>query len=414
MYLKIQSIWKNQLAIILALAYFYFFLMIFIILYLQVKEAIQPNKRDLAAAEAECARISAESEEAGEEQRVKENQQGSAGGKGKGKSKHPEDDFMATLHQQLQETGQQVLQLQQAMRPQMPAEVFGTYVMGTLVNLTERKFKKACTDISRILKVAIQDSDEEEHARAAPPSPWQAGAIDPVLHPPPGRQEPIDTVLHPPPGKQEPIDPVLHPPSRPLPSPSSSGNRAVEEHQATNLQIIYNEWMLPFRKVTNQRTTWKHMRNRAAGMAHEQEPETRKFPNMNGGFLRKVENKKELISFISGQICKRHKTAGHKVGFERSWAIERPWVFCAEEDGVDVLMCKLCTTHKPVGVGQRLRLPNTAHCATAAREEHAAPWCSESSHVAQEGTSWWPGINGIGEAGCKWRRTQGSVLHLAP
>ena len=47
-----------------------------------MKEAIQPNKGDLAAAESECARISAESEEAGEEQRVKENQQGSAGGKG--------------------------------------------------------------------------------------------------------------------------------------------------------------------------------------------------------------------------------------------------------------------------------------------------------------------------------------------
>ena len=87
-----------------------------------MKEAIQPNKGDLAAAEAECARISAEAEEAGEEQRVKENQQGS--GKGKGKSKHPEDDFMATLHKQLQETGRQLLQLQQAMRPQMPAEAF--------------------------------------------------------------------------------------------------------------------------------------------------------------------------------------------------------------------------------------------------------------------------------------------------
>ena len=61
----------------------------------------------------------------------------------------------------------------------------------------------------------------------------------------------------------------------------------------------------------------------------------------------------ELISFISRQICKRRKTAGNKVGFESSWAIERPWVFCAEEDGVEVLMCNLCTTYKPVGVGQR-------------------------------------------------------------
>ena len=98
--------------------------MLFITLYLQVKEAIQSNNGDLSAAEAECARLGAEAEEAGEE-RVKENQQGSASGKGKGKGKHPEDDFMATLHQQLQETGQQVLRLQQAMRPQTPAEVFG-------------------------------------------------------------------------------------------------------------------------------------------------------------------------------------------------------------------------------------------------------------------------------------------------
>ena len=55
----------------------------------------------------------------------------------------------------------------------------------------------------------------------------------------------------------------------------------------------------------------------------------------------------------SAPPAKRRKTAGHKVGFESLWAIERPWVFCAEEHGVEVLMCKLCTTHKPVGVGQR-------------------------------------------------------------
>ena len=55
----------------------------------------------------------------------------------------------------------------------------------------------------------------------------------------------------------------------------------------------------------------------------------------------------------SAPPTKRRKTAGHKVGFDSSWAIERPWVFCAEEDGVEVLMCKLCTTHKPVGVGRR-------------------------------------------------------------
>ena len=94
--------------------------MLFITLYLQVKEAIQSNNGDLSAAEADCARIGTDAEVAGEE-RVKENQQGSE--KGKGTSKHPEDDFMATLHQQLQETGQQVIRLQQAMRPQMPAEV---------------------------------------------------------------------------------------------------------------------------------------------------------------------------------------------------------------------------------------------------------------------------------------------------
>ena len=128
-----------------------------------MKEAIQSNSGDLSAAEAECARIGAESEEAGEE-RPQEKQQGSAGGNGKGKSRHPEDDFLATIHQQLLETGQQVIRLQQSMRPQTPAEVFGAYVKGTLVNLTHRKFKKARKDISRILEVALQDSDEEEHA----------------------------------------------------------------------------------------------------------------------------------------------------------------------------------------------------------------------------------------------------------
>ena len=168
-----------------------------------MKEAIQSNNGDLS--EAECARISAEAEEAGEE-RVKENQQGS--GKGKRTSKHPKDDVMATLHQQLQETGRQLLQLQQAMRPQTPAEVFMAYVKGPLVNLTQRKFKKGRKDISRIVEVVMQDSDEEEHARAAPPSSWQ-----------------------------EPIDPFLHPPSRLLRSPSSSGSRPPSCGRAQGHQL---------------------------------------------------------------------------------------------------------------------------------------------------------------------------------
>ena len=101
---------------------------------------------------------------------------------------------MATLHQQLQETGQQVLRLQQAMRPQMPAEAFMAYVKGTLVNLTQLKFKKARRDISRILKVATRKN----------------------MHEP-----------------QEPIDPVPHPPSRPLQvrRAVTAGPRTVEEHQ---------------------------------------------------------------------------------------------------------------------------------------------------------------------------------------
>ena len=69
---------------------------------------------------------------------------GGRGRKGKGKSKNPEDTFMATLHKQLQETGQQVLQLQKAMRPQMPAKVFGACVKGTLVNLTQRISRNLC------------------------------------------------------------------------------------------------------------------------------------------------------------------------------------------------------------------------------------------------------------------------------
>ena len=69
---------------------------------------------------------------------------GGRGRNGKGKNKNPEDAFMATLHKQLQETDQQVIQLQQAMRPQTPAEVFGAYVKGTLVNLTQRISRNLC------------------------------------------------------------------------------------------------------------------------------------------------------------------------------------------------------------------------------------------------------------------------------
>ena len=54
---------------------------------------------------------------------------------------------MATFCKRWQEVaGQQLLQLQQLeqkMQPRIPVEVFGTYVKGKLVNLPERKFKKA-------------------------------------------------------------------------------------------------------------------------------------------------------------------------------------------------------------------------------------------------------------------------------
>ena len=73
-----------------------------------------------------------------------------------------------------------------------------------------------------------------------------------------------------------------------------------------------------------------------------------------------VERRPHLTSPVppspaSAPPAKRRKIAGHKVGFESSWAIERPWVFCAEEDGVEVLMCKLCTTHKPVEMSMQHR-----------------------------------------------------------
>ena len=116
---------------------------------------------------------------------------------------------MATLHQQLQETGQQVLRLQQAMRPQTPAEVFGAYVKGTLVNLTQRKFKKVCKISAgswRLLcRIATRKNMHEPHRH--------------------------------PPGKQEHIDPVLHPPSRPLPNPSSSGSRPSSCGRAPGHQL---------------------------------------------------------------------------------------------------------------------------------------------------------------------------------
>ena len=88
-------------------------------------------------------------------------------------------------------------------------------------------------------------------------------------------------------------------------------------------------------------------------MVEEQESAQTPKYEWNSSFLNNEDNKKELISFISRQICKRRKTAGNKVGFESLCTNERPWVFCAEEDGVEVLMCILCTTYKPVGVGQR-------------------------------------------------------------
>ena len=47
----------------------------------------------------------------------------------------------------------------------------------------QRKFKKVHKDISQILEVAMQDSDEEEHVRAAPPSSWQAGTHRPCSAP---------------------------------------------------------------------------------------------------------------------------------------------------------------------------------------------------------------------------------------
>ena len=106
MYINVQCIEKKSICNGISIFHIKFTYAL-ITLYLQVKEAIQSNSGDLSAAEAECARIGAESEEAGEE-RPQEKQQGSAGGKGKGKSRHPEDDFLATMHQQLLETGQQV------------------------------------------------------------------------------------------------------------------------------------------------------------------------------------------------------------------------------------------------------------------------------------------------------------------
>ena len=146
---------------------------VLLVLYLQVKDVIQARTGDLSDAEAELAKIGAEAES--EERLPQETPASSKRGKGK----HSEDAVLAELQKQLQSTGQQVLQLQQKMmQPQTPAEVFGTFVRGTLLTLSERKFKKARMGISRILEAVMQDSDEEEPPYMAPPSFW------------PGRPEP--------------------------------------------------------------------------------------------------------------------------------------------------------------------------------------------------------------------------------
>ena len=165
------------------------------------------------------------------------------------------------------------------MRPQTAEEVFGTYVKGTMMNLRERKFKKAGTDISRILEVATQDSDEEEHARAAPPSSWQAGT------------------------------------QRPCSVPTfSSSPKSVEQwqpagelwksisHQLTNytqrMEAVWDSHPLEDNlKAHVQQRRGNGPRTRAGST------QTPKY-EWNSRFLKNDDNKKELISFISRQICK--------------------------------------------------------------------------------------------------------------
>ena len=43
--------------------------------------------------------------------------------------------------------------------------------------------------------------------------------------------------------------------------------------------------------------------------------------------------------------AKRRKTAGHKLGFDVAWTVERPWAFSAIEDGTEVMLCKVCIAH---------------------------------------------------------------------
>ena len=43
--------------------------------------------------------------------------------------------------------------------------------------------------------------------------------------------------------------------------------------------------------------------------------------------------------------AKHRKTAGHKLGFDVAWTVERPWVFSAIEDGTEVMLCKVCIAH---------------------------------------------------------------------
>ena len=182
-YTTLRLVYNSAVALVIYFALLYedypkitifFSVVIMIILYLQVKDVIQAHSGDLSATEAECARIGAEAD--AEEKQTQEAPEVSR----RGKRNNSEDAVMAALQKQLQSTGEQVLQLQQKiMQPQTPAEVFGTYVKGTLLNLSERKFKKARTDISRILIAAMQDSDEEESPHVAPPSSGQGGRTRP-------------------------------------------------------------------------------------------------------------------------------------------------------------------------------------------------------------------------------------------
>ena len=131
-----------------------------------MKAAIQAAGGDLGVAEAQCAMMGVISSSAGEEEEdANDGQRPSVSSVSaptvKGKGKPSDVALLSTLQQQLQESAHQIQQLQQSTKPPTEQQVFGQYVKGALMTMSQRRYRKARREIGAILE-SLQDSDEDE------------------------------------------------------------------------------------------------------------------------------------------------------------------------------------------------------------------------------------------------------------